>query len=579
MSGFLKNFAASLLALVVLLALVLGLLVAKLDRKADIEKGSWLHLDLYGQVLEYDPPGGILGQVTGGESLTLQKILENLEKAAVDDRIEGVILQLSASNNAGMAKLQEIRGAVKRVQAAGKKVHGYADSMDARTYMLAAACDQLYMPHSGYMTFQGMGRTSQHVNRMLKKLGINPELHAIRHYKAAAQLMTREDLSPQAKKNLAWMLDERWEMYCQSLLEDRGLTEEQVIAGMEKAFFEPDEAVAAGLADRLSYWDELESELKGEKDERLRTVSHARYSQEDPADLDLKGKKKIAVIHAQGNIGGRENGTNPILGLMMGHETINAQFRRALQDEDVVGIVLRIDSGGGESLASDLMGHMVEHAGTIKPVVVSMVDVAASGGYVMAYRARHIMANPATTTGSIGSISGKFDMSGFNEMIGLTTDHVSKGPNYDIMAADRPFTPEEKARFEDSHWRGFRRWMDDVARKRDIAAADIDSLCMGRVWTGRQAVANRLIDRLGDQHDAVQLAKTEAGLEEDEKVTLWHLPEKQDLMASILGGDDDAAVAQAVNWAVYRQLRQQTLHLQRYLEGGRMMMVDPALVP
>ncbi len=577
MNGFLKQFSATLLALVVLLGATLGILVLKLDSKEGIDKGSWLHIDLYGEILEYDPPGGLMGQVTGGDALTLQEIIENLDKAAVDDRIAGVVLQLSASHGGGMGKLEEIRNAVARVQAAGKKVHGYADSMDAPTYYLASVCDDLSMPPAGYMTFTGFGRTSQHVKGLLDKLGIKPEVHAIRHYKAAAQLITRTDLSAEAKKNQAWMLDERWDMFCAALQQDRGLSEEQVMAAMEKAFFEPAEAVEAGLFDHLQYWDEFEAGLKSEDDEKLPVVSHARYCDEDPEDLGLKGDKKIAVIHAQGNIGGRHNGTNPLLGLMMGHETINAQLRRALEDDDVAAIVLRIDSGGGESLASDIMGHMVDHVSKTKPVIVSMVDVAASGGYVMAYRATKIMADPTTVTGSIGSITAKFDMSGFNEKLGLSNDHVGKGPNHDIMASYRSFTPEEEQKFADNHWKGFRRWMDDVALRRGIAAADIDSLCMGRVWTGRQALANGLVDALGDQHDAVQLAKTEAGLDPDEKVTLWHLPEEQGLLAGLMGGDE--AAAQAVNWGVYRQLQRQAATVQQYLGGSEMMVMDPVFMP
>ena len=577
MSGFLRYFAASLLSLVVLLAIVLGVLAVKLDSTTDIEDGSWLHLDLYGDITEFDPPGGLLGEVTGGGALTLQKVLENLDKAIVDDRIEGVILQMSSSHNAGMAKLEEIRNAVKRVQAAGKKVYGFADSMDARTYYLAAVCDQLYMPPSGYMNFIGFSRTSQHVKGVLDKLGIKPEVHAIRHYKAAAQIITRTDLTAEAKKNMMWMFDERWDFFCTALQEDRGFSEERITSAMEKAFFEPIEAVEAGLVDKLMYWDELEDMLKAEDDDRLEVVSHGRYADESPEDLGLKGKQKIAVIHAQGNIGGRQNGTNPLLGLMMGHETIVGELRRALEDEDVAAIVLRIDSGGGESLASDLMGHMVQYVARTKPVIISMVDVAASGGYVMAYRGTKIMADPTTITGSIGSITAKFDMSEFNAKVGLSTDHVSRGPNATIMASDRSFTPEEAQKFGDNHWRGFRRWMDDVALVRGIATTEIDSLCMGRVWTGRQGVANGLVDVLGDQEAAVQLAKTEAGLEADEKVTLWHLPEKQGLLSSLIGGDDVAA--QAVNRAVYRQLRRQTATVQKYLGGQEMMVMDPVFRP
>jgi len=159
LNAFLRPFFASLLAGLVLVTVVVGLIVIKMDSSSDIEDHSWLHVDIYGEVLEYDPPGGLLGQVTGGGALTLQMILENLAKAEVDERIDGVILQMSSSNNLGMAKMQEIRGAVQRVQAAGKKVYGYADSMDEGTYYLAAVCDSLFTPPSGYIGFAGFSRT------------------------------------------------------------------------------------------------------------------------------------------------------------------------------------------------------------------------------------------------------------------------------------------------------------------------------------------------------------------------------------------------------------------------------------
>jgi len=574
--AFARSFFATLLALAVLLLLLAGVLAARFDQKTDIADHSWLHLDLYGQVLEYDPPGDIMAQVTGGGgALTLQKILENLDKAAVDDRIDGVILQMSASHGAGWAKLQEIRGAVQRVQAAGKPVHGYADAMDARTYYLASVCDNLYCPPAGYIQFTGFSRTSTHVKGMLEKLGIQPQISAIRHYKAAAQLVTREDLSPEAHKNQDWLMDEFWDMFCTALEQDRGLGEEQVLALMEHAFFTPQEAVQQGLFDELKYWDELEDMLRPDGKKELALVSHDRYAEEKPGDLDLKGDKKIAIVHAQGNIGGRENGVNPVLGLMMGHESIVRELERAAADKDVAAIVLRVDSGGGESLASDLMGHAVQKVSAQKPVIVSMVDVAASGGYMMSYRAPRMMANPMTVTGSIGSISGKFNLTGLHEKMGVSSDFIARGPNALVLSDRKPFTEEQFQRFSDNHWADFRNWMDDVARHRGIATTEIDSLCMGRTWTGRQAVQNKLIDALGGQHEAVLEAKKEAGIAANEKVTLWHLPESQGLVSSLLGGNSDEAVA----YSVYSRLRHETRFTLNYLGGGNLWVVDPALKP
>ncbi len=578
MKSFFRSFLGSLLALCFLLAGLVGFLALKFGGESDIQDHSWLHVDLYGDVLEYNPPGGVMAEVTGGGgALTLQKILENLDKAAVDERIDGVLLQMSASHNAGWAKLEEIRGAVARVQKAGKPVYGFADAMDAKTFFLASICDSLFCPPAGYIQFNGFSRTSTHVKGTLEKLGISPQVSAIRHYKSAAQLVTREDLSPEAKKNKEWMFDEYWDMFCGALEKDRGLTEEKVIELMQYALFTPAEAVEFGLFDGLKYWDEVQEMLRPEKADHLAVVSFDRYSAEDPEDLDLKGDRKIAIVHAQGNIGGRENGVNPVLGLMMGHESIVRELKKAAADDDVAAIVLRVDSGGGESLASDLMGHAVQSIARQKPIIISMVDVAASGGYMMAYRATKIMADPMTITGSIGSISAKFDISAFHEKVGITTDHVSKGPNALLWSSDRSFTPEEFQRFNENHWADFRSWMDDVAQVRGIATTEIDSLCMGRVWTGRQALDNKLVDALGGQYEAIELAKKESGIPVNESVTLWHLPEKKDLVEMVLGGDED--LDQALIWSVYRQVRADASFTFDYLSGGRLWVLDPALKP
>lgn len=578
MKSFLRSFVASLLALSVLVLVVVGLLAVEFGGESEIENHSWLHLDLYGEVLEYDPPGGVVAEVTGGGgSLTLQKILENLEKATVDDRIEGVLLQMSSSHSAGWAKLEEIRGAVARVQAAGKPVYGYADNMDSKTYYLASICDSLYCPPAGYIQFTGFSRTSTHFKGTLEKLGLAANVSAIRHYKAAAQLATRDDLTAEAKKNMIWMMDEYWDMFCSVLAKERGFSEERVVELMEYAMFTPVEAVEEGLFDRLMYWDEILDQLKPEGEDNLAVVGYERYATEDPKDLDLKGDKKIAVIHAQGNIGGRESGVNPVLGLMMGHESIVRELNRAANDDDVAAIVLRVDSGGGDSLTSDLMGHAVEAISRKKPIIISMVDVAASGGYSMSYRGTRIMADPMTVTGSIGSISAKFDISKTLEKIGVTSDSVSKGPNALMWSDRRSFSEAEFERFKDDHWMGFRVWMDDVAKFRGIASADIDSLCMGRVWTGRQAVDNKLVDELGGQYEAVLLAKKEAGIAANESVSLWHLPEKTDLIQSILGGDEE--LDQALSWSVYRQLRSETKFTLDYLGGSKLWVMDPALKP
>ena len=203
------------------------------------------------------------------------------------------------------------------------------------------------------------------------------------------------------------------------------------------------------------------------------------------------------MIHAQGTIMGAESGINPVLGTTMGYRTVIRQIQAAREDDDVAAIVIRVDSPGGDSYASDLMGHEVERAVADKPVVISMVDVAASGGYYISYKASHIVADRSTATGSIGSITGKMNTAPAYARFGVTFDSVERGPNATIMSDHRGFTPEQRARFEEDHWAGFNIWLEDVAKHRDMTFEQAERLAHGRVWSGRQAKENGLVDELG----------------------------------------------------------------------------------
>ncbi|MCH7502499.1 MAG: signal peptide peptidase SppA [Proteobacteria bacterium] len=554
MKSFFVAFLGALLAIIVLVLLVGGIGGYMAGKQPAIEDRSWLIVEMYGDLLEYDPPGGIMSQLVDSDVETLQRILDNLEKAAVDDRIEGVIFKVAAGNSVGTAMLQEIRGAIRRVQDTDKKVLVWAESFDRQDYLLLAACDEVLVPPTAYIGFTGFSSETLHVKRAFDKLGIKPNIHTIKDYKSAAETIIREDMSEPAREMRGWIMDEMWETLLETLAADRGFDEEKIVELMQHAYFTADEALDSGLIDRIAYWDELETELKGADEDALRSVSQGRYAEVLRSKLDLDGDKKIAVIHAQGTIIGRRNDVNPLLGLTMGHESIIAEFRRARLDEDVAAIVFRVDSRGGDALGSDLMGHEVEITVGVKPVVVSMVDVAASGGYHISYRASKIVANPMTITGSIGSISGKINMKDFYNKLGITFDHVERGPMATIESDLQDFTPEERARFEENHWNGFNDWLRDVAEHRDMSFEDAEKLAHGRVWTGRQAVANGLVDEIGDLKHAIELAGQLAGIPADEQVTVEHFPKQKGLLESLMSGD--SAAATAAHWIVYRMIRE-----------------------
>lgn len=554
MKSFFVAFLGALLAIIVLVLLVGSIGGYMAGKQPAIEDRSWLIVEMYGDLLEYDPPGGIMSQLVDSDVETLQRILDNLEKAAVDDRIEGVIFKVAAGNSVGTAMLQEIRGAIRRVQDTDKKVLVWAESFDRQDYLLLAACDEVLVPPTAYIGFTGFSSETLHVKRAFDKLGIKPNIHKIKDYKSAAETVIREDMSEPAREMRGWIMDEMWETLLETLAADRGFDEEKIVELMQHAYFTADEALDSGLIDRIAYWDELETELKDADEDALRSVSQGRYADVLRSKLDLDGDKKIAVIHAQGIIIGRRNDVNPLLGLTMGHESIIAEFRRARLDEDVAAIVFRVNSRGGDALGSDLMGHEVEITVGVKPVVVSMVDVAASGGYHISYRASKIVADPMTITGSIGSISGKINMKDFYDKLGITFDHVERGPMATIESDLRDFTPEERARFEENHWNGFNDWLRDVAEHRDMSFEDAEKLAHGRVWTGRQAVANGLVDEIGDLKHAIELAGQLAGIPADEQVTVEHFPKQKGLLESLMSGDNAAATA--AHWIVYRTIRE-----------------------
>ncbi len=574
MKQFFRIFFASFLAIVFLLAAAgLGVKM-KLGKKSKIKDHSYLVVDIYGNLPEYDPPGSGISSMLGGKPETLNRILNNLMKARVDKRIDGVILKVSMSNNGGMAAFQEIREAVRKVRAAGKPVYAFSDAMDRNALFLASSCDSIYMPSNGYFYFTGLSLTSEHLSGSLEKLGIKVNLHKIKDYKSAAEMVTRSDLSPESREMYGWILEEVWDMGMQAISQGRGLSEEKIVDCMRHALFSTEEARDAGLIDRVAFFQDLEDQLKQDKDDKPRFVTQSRYAKEKAEDLGFKGKQKIAVIHAQGIIGGRKSQVHPLLGTMMGHETVVADLNRARLDKDIKAVVFRVDSRGGEGLASGLIAHEVERLSKMKPVVVSMVDVAASGGYDIAYCANKLMADPATITGSIGSIAAKFNTRGLNDKLGITHDHVTKGPMALLYSSDRDFTREERTRFEQNHWEVFNVWFDDICKHRGMTPEQLDKLAQGRIWTGRQAKENGLIDELGGLEDAVGLAKTMADIPKDERVTVLHYPQTRGIISELFGGNGLSSAFRAV---VYRLLQDEMLSMSA-LAPGETRLMDPLII-
>jgi protease-4 len=315
----------------------------------------------------------------------------------------------------------------------------------------------------------------------------------------------------------------------------------------------------------VRYWDELELGL-GHGDE-LETVTSDDYADVSRASVGLKGKKRIAVVHAYGMIGGRRSRIDPSLGVLMGHETVVHDLRAAADDDRVEAIIFRVDSRGGDALTSELISREVGRIATDKPVIVSMGDVAASGGYAVSYRATSIVADSLTITGSIGSIYGKINMVGLWNKLGVTFDWVTEGPNALLWSGVTDFDSEQWKRIEDHHDQSFQRWLDNISAARDMPMDQLLPLTEGRVWTGRQAWENGLVDEVGGYSRAVEVAKEAAGIAADEDVTFLHYPRRRGLYDLITSGDAPLTMAR---WTIHRWFKEDVAETARLLTSGRM---------
>jgi protease-4 len=503
MKLFLKMLVAVLIAQILIVAVV-GIIVAtKVKDGPRIKNGSVLVQVLDGKIPESQPQGGV--PFIGPCVTSYTEILENLEKARHDERIKAVVLRIG-SPAIGWAKAGELRERIAQLRAAEKQVWAYTEWLGSRALYLGAACDSLFLLRNGYVSLRGFAAEVPFIKGTLDKLGVQENLHRIEHYKSAAEILQRETLSPTARENVEWMLDEFYPEYLQTVEEERGLAPGTLESSvLSQGILVPAEALELGLVDGLVYWDEVETgllnlpEVKPEKKEkegiqlRPRTVSGNDYAGVERKKAGIKVEQKIAVVHAMGMIAGEESGVSFPFGATMGSATMERAFRSAAEDEDIAAIIFRIDSGGGE-------------------------------------------ANPLSVVGSIGSISGKFNMHGLYDKLGITKDFVTRGPNALMESDYSDYSPEQWESFTSRHWRDYQEWVDDIARFRHKTPAEIDSVGRGRVWSGRQALAVGLIDTLGTFDLAVRIAKQKAGIPEDEEVEFVHYPKKKGPLEALRSG-------------------------------------------
>ncbi len=460
-----------------------------------------------------------------GESVA--NLYRGFRAARRDSSVAGVALYIR-DTGFGLAKAQEFRHQLREISAAGKFVECYFESIGeggngTLGYYLATACDHIHLAPVGSVNLMGLYADSYFLRGTLDKLKIEPEFLTVGEYKSAGEQFTRSDHSPPARQALDAVLDGEYSQIVDAIAESRKLSPAEVRGLIDRAPLSPKEAVDAGLVDSLIYPDEfrdLVEKRSGSTNPRLAPL-------ETWGQAPAFSGRQIALVFASGTIVRGGGGTQPWTEeTFVGSDELTRIFRQLADDSSVAAVVLRIDSPGGSALGSDLILRELDRLQEHKPVVVSMSDLAASGGYYIAAKARKIVAEPATITGSIGVISGRFATERFErETLGVTHDPLARGAHADLFANPAPLTAEQRTVIQREMDRVYDAFVGQVAEGRGMTRAAVDRIGRGRVWLGSDARRLGLVDELGGIDRAVELAKKAAGVAAGQSVRLTYYPE------------------------------------------------------
>ena len=511
----LKRFFKFLIRMVLyfIALFVILILITAWTMGPKVKENSALVLDITGPVPE-EGPQDWRTRLLVGDILTMRGILRSLEKAQTDDRIRALIVN-STYARMGTAKAQEIRSAIKSFAARSKKpVIGFLEDGGTIDYYICSAAPKLYLPpqSDNWFTLIGLRAEMPYYKGTLDKLGIEAQMDHIGMYKSGSETYTRESMSEPDRLQTNSLLDSLYQRLVQDIAKDRNLSPVAVGALIDQGPLVSQELKTKGLVDDLLYRDQLEGMIKKQlKLDELNTVSVLEYQKPSFKDTVSEKPEKIALIYATGTIvpGESYRGFGEDF---LGSGTVSESFKHAREDSSVKAVVFRVDSPGGSPSASDVIWREVQVTAKRKPVVVSMADVAASGGYYVAMGATKIFADPSTITGSIGVYGGKFYLKGLYDKIGMKKEIIKKGKNADLFSDYVPYEEEDWAIIKKHMAKTYDAFTRKAAEGRKKTQEQIHTIAQGRVWSGDQARSIGLVDAIGGLLDAVQEAKKLAKL-------------------------------------------------------------------
>ena len=491
------------------------------ERRPEVSDNSVLTVRLEGDIPEKPPIEIPLAVFESRSTPTIRDIWSLMHRAASDPRVKAVVL-VPRNLDVGWAKLEQLRSSVLAFRNSGKPVYAFLRAPGTHEYYIASAADRIYASPDDYVNVKGLRIESMYFKKTLDKMGVEAQVDHAGKYKDAGDVLTRTSMSPETREVLNQVLDQFYGNLSKTIAAGRHKTPEEVRAIIDQGPFTGKEALDRGLIDSLGYEDQVFQDI-GQRvhQQNLRRVSFRDYLRSlSPDDT----RNRIALVVGEGVItqgSGRES--------LLGEEGITSGgftrlLRRVKSDHLIKGVIVRINSPGGDAIASDDILHEMIELGRAKPTVISMSDYAASGGYYMAVSGSPIIAYPNTLTGSIGVISAKFNLHGLYDKLGISKDILSRGKNATLDSDYVPMDAAERAKFRDMVDSTYRTFLARVAEGRHRTVDQIEPLAQGRVWVGAQAKENGLIDEIGGLDRAVEVIRQKAKIPASEQIALRALP-------------------------------------------------------
>lgn len=563
-----KKFLLGLLCGLVLAVLFGVILIFSAVRLANtrpmIASNSLLVLRLEGDVPEKAPVEIPLPAFEEQSHLTVRDVWSGLRRAADDSRIKGVLL-VPRRMDIGWAKMQQIRDSLVGFRRSGKPVYALLRFPGTHEYYIATAADKIYAGPEDYLDLKGLRIESMFLKGSLDKLGIQMDVIHAGKYKDAGDIFTRTSMSPETREVMNQILDDYYGNLTQTIAAGRKKDAGAVRALIDQGPFISKDAMKDGLIDALGYEDQavadLESRVKQSSLKKMELRDYLHGLTPDP------GRTKIALLVAEGTIS--QGTSEPAFGGEQGIKSgsFTKIVQRLKSDSTIKGVILRVDSPGGDAIASDDILHAMKELSRAKPVVISMSDLAASGGYFISVTGDPIVASANTLTGSIGVITAKPNIHGLYDKLGISKDILTRGRFAAIDSDYRPLGDAEKAKIDQSVEATYRGFIDRVAAGRHKTFDQVAAIAQGRVWPGVQAKDNGLVDQLGGLDTAVDMMRQRAKLSATEKIDLVPYPPRRSLFELLMSRADDSAAAEVQVNAVLSRIPG-GMWLRPALEGG-----------